>query len=398
MNQDIFIVNGSHDAEKLLNLLYSFISKFVLCSKCKNPETSLMVSNQIRQKCIACGHEATIPKTLHKLTNYIINHPPDGTNPTLNGVSSSSGNTRKGTEKNTSIIKKEENKTTKEIEEREDDGNDFDDEEFTTEAYIERQRELSDGKYDYSCKEKANIFFSILKEKKDSSNSKLLLDMTTINELYKEAIRLEIKDKATLVLIELLLSKDNILSEIKSYRMLFLRFCQQNQKAQKYLLGAYEKLVGDLYKEDLFNSCMKILKQFYDENILDEEVIIEWAKKPSKKYVSKEVAKNIRDKVEPFIRWLKEAEVDSDDDNQNENEKKNEYPSSDSALSQNHKERRKQSEEDEDEQEEEDEEFVDFSHRVSGIRLENSNEKHKVQGKVGQKDADDETDFDIDNI
>lgn len=89
MSQDLFVVNGQHDPEKLLNLLYAFIRKFVLCSKCNNPETSLIVSNQIKQKCIACGHEAIIPKTLHKLTTYIINHPPDGSNPTLNGVSAS---------------------------------------------------------------------------------------------------------------------------------------------------------------------------------------------------------------------------------------------------------------------------------------------------------------------
>jgi translation initiation factor 5 len=89
MNQDLFVVNGSHDPEKLLNLLYAFIRKFVLCAKCNNPETSLIVSNQIKQKCIACGHEAIIPKTLHKLTTYIINHPPDGSNPTLSGVSAS---------------------------------------------------------------------------------------------------------------------------------------------------------------------------------------------------------------------------------------------------------------------------------------------------------------------
>ena len=89
MNQELYVVNGSHDPDKLLNLLYAFIRKFVLCAKCNNPETSLIVSNQIKQKCIACGHEATIPKTLHKLTTYIINHPPDGSNPTLNGVSAS---------------------------------------------------------------------------------------------------------------------------------------------------------------------------------------------------------------------------------------------------------------------------------------------------------------------
>lgn len=42
MNLDQYVVNGSHDPEKLLNLLYGFIKKFVLCTKCNNPETSLV--------------------------------------------------------------------------------------------------------------------------------------------------------------------------------------------------------------------------------------------------------------------------------------------------------------------------------------------------------------------
>jgi hypothetical protein len=37
------------------------------------------VKQAIHQKCIACGHESVLPKTLHKLTTYIINHPPDST-------------------------------------------------------------------------------------------------------------------------------------------------------------------------------------------------------------------------------------------------------------------------------------------------------------------------------
>jgi translation initiation factor 5 len=89
---DLFVVNGSHDPDKLQNLLYKFIKQFVLCSKCSNPETSLtIVKSNINQKCIACGYETTIPKALHKLTTFIVNHPPDGSAPssTKNGKSKS---------------------------------------------------------------------------------------------------------------------------------------------------------------------------------------------------------------------------------------------------------------------------------------------------------------------
>jgi translation initiation factor 5 len=37
-----YIVNGEHDAERLQTILDGFISKFVLCASCRNPETDLV--------------------------------------------------------------------------------------------------------------------------------------------------------------------------------------------------------------------------------------------------------------------------------------------------------------------------------------------------------------------
>jgi len=39
---DRFIVNGSHESNKLQDLLDGFIRKFVLCPECENPETNLV--------------------------------------------------------------------------------------------------------------------------------------------------------------------------------------------------------------------------------------------------------------------------------------------------------------------------------------------------------------------
>ncbi|KAJ1503953.1 hypothetical protein HMI55_002244 [Coelomomyces lativittatus] len=41
---DRYIVNGAHDAQRLQELLDGFIQKFVLCTYCRNPETSLLVN------------------------------------------------------------------------------------------------------------------------------------------------------------------------------------------------------------------------------------------------------------------------------------------------------------------------------------------------------------------
>ena len=39
---DRYIVNGSHDADKLQEILDNFIERFVLCPECENPETELV--------------------------------------------------------------------------------------------------------------------------------------------------------------------------------------------------------------------------------------------------------------------------------------------------------------------------------------------------------------------
>ncbi len=57
---------------------------------------------------------------------------------------------------------------------------------------------------------------------------------------------------------------------------LFPQFTHENPKAQKYLLGGFEQIVGNVFKETLLPKVPHILKAFYDMDILEEEVLIEW--------------------------------------------------------------------------------------------------------------------------
>lgn len=66
-----------------------------------------------------------------------------------------------------------------------------------------------------------------------------------------------------------------------------------------------------MHQAQLISKIPHILKEMYDADLLEEEVIISWSEKASKKYVSKDLAKEIRVKAEPFIKWLKEAEEES---------------------------------------------------------------------------------------
>jgi translation initiation factor 5 len=238
-----------------------------------------------------------------------------------------------------------------------DEFDDFDQNELTTDEYNKRMREICDGfssgMYMNDLKgESGNLFYKIVKEKKEAN---LLADQQVQKELFEEAKRFDIKDKSTLILSELLFT-ENMIDEIKTYKMLLLRFCVGNKKAQKYLLGGYEKLVGDVYKDKLFNNALKILKQFYEEEVLDEDVILEWSAKESKKYVSKEMSKKIHEKVAPFIKWLKEAEVE---DSENDDEE------SGVSTGNNNKAEKQQQQRQESVESENDDIDIDFSHRAT---------------------------------
>ena len=59
-----------------------------------------------------------------------------------------------------------------------------------------------------------------------------------------------------------------------------------------------------------------VCQRLYDLDVLDEEVLLEWAKKPSKKYVSRELSEELHSRAAPFITWLKEAEEESDSESE----------------------------------------------------------------------------------
>lgn len=108
-----------------------------------------------------------------------------------------------------------------------------------------------------------------------------------------------------------------------------------------------------LHQVQLLQRVPIILKDLYDADLLEEDVIFAWAEKVtapaqdsshrraeltvsiflnliylffwgylqvSKKYVSKELAKEIHAKAAPFIKWLKEAEEESEGSDQDDGE------------------------------------------------------------------------------
>jgi translation initiation factor 5 len=87
-----------------------------------------------------------------------------------------------------------------------------------------------------------------------------------------------------------------------------------SERHEKALLGGTERFVGK-EKQSLIPQVSAILVQYYNADLITEEVAKAWASKASKKYVDISTSKKVRKNAEQFIKWLETAEEeDSSDD------------------------------------------------------------------------------------
>lgn len=276
-----FIVNGSHDGEKLQSMLDGFIRKFVLCPACDNPETELLVSTKkqtISQGCRACGFHGPL-EVNHKLNTFILKNPPK-MDPATQGSSLTEGKRSKRSKKGdeAGAAGSNGNNTSNDAEEEESVSNitveapkkadgDEDDDNWTADVSVEavraRMEDLTDGAkcmtisddLEKSEKERLDMFFEYVKRKRDTAD----LDSVAVHkDLYSEADRLDVLHKAPLILAELLFST-NIIQETRKHRNLLLRFTVEQEKAQRYLMGGLEQIIA-LHPDKLMDKSAGILK------------------------------------------------------------------------------------------------------------------------------------------
>ncbi len=66
------IVNGHYLPDQLAHVVNTYIDLFVLCPKCRLPETHLGIrKDRVRHKCKSCGAKEVIESD-HKLVKYIV--------------------------------------------------------------------------------------------------------------------------------------------------------------------------------------------------------------------------------------------------------------------------------------------------------------------------------------
>ena len=319
---DRYIVNGAHDATRLRELLDSFIDKFVLCAECKNPETDLIVDSRtemITRDCKACGARTDVDMR-HKLTTFIVKNPP------------------KKPKKKSKNADKDKDKEGGSAEEAEGGADDDDDDAFTKKLKAEaaelptaEQAAAARGNDDdwaldtseaaVKARQKmAGLNLGDSDEDAEGADpySELAVWLegnrqSGPDEIMKkiEELGIERKHKTAEILGRALFT-EGIEKEIPTLRPLLAKIVTA-EKHQKSLLGGIERFVG-VEHSNLVPAVPKILMAFYQAEVLDEEVIVQWGTHVSKKYVDRDVSKRVRKAADPFIKWLAEADDESDEE------------------------------------------------------------------------------------
>lgn len=82
---DHLFVQGEHSQKKIQKFIYKYIDEFLMCPKCKIPDTCFKITKTSKKKkelsivCQSCGTDSVLSNTKidSKMVNYIINNPPD---------------------------------------------------------------------------------------------------------------------------------------------------------------------------------------------------------------------------------------------------------------------------------------------------------------------------------
>lgn len=107
--------------------------------------------------------------------------------------------------------------------------------------------------------------------------------------------------------------------EIEKFSSIISRITNDSIEMQRHLISAVEGLCIEQIQPKFFPV---LLKQLYDEDLLQEDIILEWAFDGRTAYtleaVDEDNRADLRGKAEQFVSWLQEDSDDEDDDSDSE--------------------------------------------------------------------------------
>lgn len=322
VENDRAVVNGSHTDNALQSMIHKYIESFVLCPQCGLPETHYKIKDGcIYHKCAACGAKEMVDMG-HKLCTYILAQHKKKKKEASKKAKDSAKDGKDG--------KKSRKSTKKDKDSKEDDGNKT---KKKKKKDKEKEKKKEKVKKDASDNEVSSLVSETDPDDVVDDAGAIQLAVEGVQKFMQDNPNANVSEIAEVVVNQQMSSavgsheKVHILmraiitpsfhknKEIKKYASLITKVTLNNEIMERHLIGAVEFLC--IEKPKVFPV---MLKELYDEEALQEDVILQWAAMGRSNYTSdavdEEKRSELRGEAEPFIAWLE----DDDDSSGSESE------------------------------------------------------------------------------
>lgn len=317
---DKAVVNGAHTDQVLQSCVHKYIEKFVLCPNCKLPESVYKIkSGCIWHRCKACGAKEMVDMG-HKLCTFILaqdkknkkeakkkGKPEEAEPEAEKKVKKSKKKKDKDSDDEKKKSKKDKKKKDKKKKDKKEkkaasDGgaSSDDDNSAATEEGVDDAGAMLlavDG------------VKSFMKDNPDASEAAIVENVKN----QQMASALKTNERIHIFMYSVITPNFYKGKEIVKFSSIIKKITNDSIEMQRHLIGSVEGLCVTSIDAKFFPV---ILKQLYDEDLLNEDVILEWASAGRSDYtiesVDEDARANLRGKAMDFVSWLEE-ESDSDD-------------------------------------------------------------------------------------
>lgn len=330
------VVNGKFEASDLQKRLEGFIEQFILCPNCHLPEIKMKVRKEIKIDCAACGYNGLL-STKHKLVGYIVKDHKEKKAKKKAGKDGKKekgkkGRTKKGGDAEDDKEGEEEEEVKEEVKKVKKEKVVEKDIVWHTDTSKEAQEERKRQEFTEMAQgqEESKAIMEKIIAQSGSVNVEdpvvvlkiFMLKNPEVDEICSELKRLQMsrgldEPQKLKVLLEALLDFEDpktVHEQYAQHKEVLKRFTKDKKSAQ-ILIGCIEEQVGITHAE-LLPRVALILESLYDNDVLDEKVLLTWHESPpeSSWLSSKEVATIVRARAKPLIDWLKEADSEDEDE------------------------------------------------------------------------------------
>lgn len=323
-NNDRAIVNGAHNDATLQSLVHKYIELFVLCPQCGLPETEYKIKNGIIfHKCAACGCKEMVDMS-HKLCTFILAQD-------------------KKEKKSKKEKSKDKNRDKKDIDDKKKKKKEGIDEERKKNKKDRKRREKKEKTEKYeknynSEEENGKMRFSDLPQVIPNSSIEITDDDSRVIDLAVSEVQKFMRENISA-------SYDRIAEEVANQQMsfairpyqkihIFIRAAMSPNFYKDHLVKKYAPIInkitlGNPIMERHLISALEticseksknfpvLLKQLFDEEVLQEKVILEWAYDGRSDYtlnsINEETRACLRAEAEPVVAWLQTEEISDDE-------------------------------------------------------------------------------------